>query len=168
MLTINLLYALPRTPLWDRLAAAGRLVDDPSRESNVAFAMPYGDVVAAWRRVVGEVYEPRRLHERFRWQTRTTFPNRLPVRGAVDLDLVRFGLELLARVAWKVGVRADYRRVFWEVARPLIAHGRIEEVVHLAVVTHHLIRFARECVGGGSEASFYADPSRGAAAAAGA
>src|SRR5579885_2281694 len=37
MLTINLLQALPRTPLWDRLAAAGRLIEEPARESNVAF-----------------------------------------------------------------------------------------------------------------------------------
>jgi radical SAM superfamily enzyme YgiQ (UPF0313 family) len=163
MLTINLLYALPRTPLWDRLAAAGRLVDDPARESNVAFAMPYDQVIATWRRVIAEVYEPRRLHERFRWQTHATFPNRLPVRGPVDLDLVRFGLGLLARVAWKVGMRADYRRVFWEVARPLAMQGRIEEVVHLALVAHHLIRFSRECMRGDGEASFYADPGRGAA-----
>ena len=35
MLTINLLQALPRTPLWDRMAAEGRLVEDSERESNV-------------------------------------------------------------------------------------------------------------------------------------
>ncbi|MHB8283753.1 MAG: B12-binding domain-containing radical SAM protein, partial [Caulobacteraceae bacterium] len=33
VLTINLLQALPRTKLWDRLAAEGRLVDDEGRES---------------------------------------------------------------------------------------------------------------------------------------
>ena len=37
MLTINLLQALPKTPLWDRLAKAGRLNDDPHLESNVQF-----------------------------------------------------------------------------------------------------------------------------------
>ena len=49
MLTMNLLQALPRTPLWDRLKREHRLIeDDDGRESNVAFRMPYdagaGDV----------------------------------------------------------------------------------------------------------------------------
>src|SRR6266487_523263 len=35
VLTINVLYALPKTPLWSRLEAAGRLVGDGGRESNV-------------------------------------------------------------------------------------------------------------------------------------
>jgi hypothetical protein len=78
---------------------------------------------------------------------------------------VRFGLGLLARVAWKVGVRADYRREFWDVARPLLARGALEEIVQLAVVTHHLIRFSRAALAGMEQASFYADPSRGSVAA---
>src|SRR6266850_11782 len=40
-LTINVLYALPKTPLWDRLAAAGRLTPEAGRESNVVFKLPY-------------------------------------------------------------------------------------------------------------------------------
>jgi biotin synthase-like enzyme len=41
MLTINLLHALPRTPLWRRLELEGRLVFNENRESNVEFLMPY-------------------------------------------------------------------------------------------------------------------------------
>src|SRR5262249_37196540 len=44
MLTINMLQALPKTPLWDRLARAGRIDEDPARESNVRFLRPYDDV----------------------------------------------------------------------------------------------------------------------------
>ena len=46
VLTINLLHALPKTPLWDRLARDGRIIDDPSLELNVRFLRPYDDVVA--------------------------------------------------------------------------------------------------------------------------
>ena len=46
MLTINLLQALPKTPLWDRLEKAGRLNDDPQRESNVEFG---GRTTRWWR-----------------------------------------------------------------------------------------------------------------------
>src|SRR2546429_120180 len=50
MLTINLLQALPKTPLWDRLKAAERIESDPSLESNVRFLRPYDEVVSMWRR----------------------------------------------------------------------------------------------------------------------
>ena len=46
LLTINLLQALPQTPLWDRLEREGRLVnDDDGRDSNVEFLLPYDQVV---------------------------------------------------------------------------------------------------------------------------
>ncbi len=45
MLTINILQALPKTPLWDRLAAEGRLDHDERRESNVIFRRPYASVI---------------------------------------------------------------------------------------------------------------------------
>src|ERR1700743_267386 len=50
MFTMNLLQALPKTPLWDRLARDGRLVEDDRRESNVRFLRPHDEVVAAWKR----------------------------------------------------------------------------------------------------------------------
>ena len=53
ILTINLLQALPRTPLWDRLKRDGRLIaDDTGLESNVQFLLPYDEVVAGWRRCI--------------------------------------------------------------------------------------------------------------------
>src|SRR6185503_18647117 len=50
MLTINILYALPKTPLWKRLEAEGRLLNDEGRESNVEFKLPYETVRDMWRR----------------------------------------------------------------------------------------------------------------------
>ena len=61
MLTINLLQALPKTPLWDRLKVAGRLSDDPTLESNVCFLRPYDDVVSMWRRCIAYANDPERL-----------------------------------------------------------------------------------------------------------
>ena len=59
MLTINLLQALPKTPLWDRLQRDGRLIaDDAGLESNVRFLRPYDEVVAMWRRSIGYAYDP--------------------------------------------------------------------------------------------------------------
>src|SRR5437870_7771619 len=49
LLTINLLQALPKTPLWYRLEPEGRLVNDEGRDSNVNFLLPYDEVVASGR-----------------------------------------------------------------------------------------------------------------------
>ncbi|MCZ2805419.1 B12-binding domain-containing radical SAM protein [Modestobacter sp. VKM Ac-2983] len=157
MLTINLLHALPRTALWDRLVAEGRLLDDPGdRESNVDFLRPYDEVVAGWRDVVLEVFTPDALYARFAHQLERTYPNRRPrpQRPVTRADLRR-GLSVLTRIGWHVGVRSDYRRAFWRMALPLLRQGRVEKVVHFATVTHHLVTFAREVAAGTADKCFY-------------
>jgi radical SAM superfamily enzyme YgiQ (UPF0313 family) len=155
MLTINLLEALPRTHLWDRLAAAGRLDEDPGRESNVVFLRPYAEVVDSWRRCIASAYEPAALFARFEHQIAVTYPHRLePPRKVTARDLVR-GLTILARVLWTCGVRAPYRRAFWDFARPRLKAMDIENLISVGVVAHHLISFAREAGEGRANASFY-------------
>ncbi|NGX93684.1 MAG: B12-binding domain-containing radical SAM protein, partial [Candidatus Afipia apatlaquensis] len=57
LLTINLLQALPKTPLWDRLKREGRLIEDSDRDSNVNFLLPYDHVVSTWRDCMGKAYK---------------------------------------------------------------------------------------------------------------
>lgn len=68
-----------------------------------------------------------------------------------------------------MGVRGDYRRLFWRTALSLLRRGRVEELVHLAAVSHHLVTFAREVAAGTAEKSFYSagspDPIRSTSAA---
>jgi radical SAM superfamily enzyme YgiQ (UPF0313 family) len=40
--TISVLQALPKTPLWERLAREGRLISDADQDSNVKFLRPRG------------------------------------------------------------------------------------------------------------------------------
>lgn len=162
LLTINILYALPNTPLYRRLHAEGRISEDRGRESNVVFREPYESVVAGWRRCIAEVYSPARLMERFAHQARHTYRNRLPLPRQVRLSGVVYGARVLGRVLWKVGCRSDYRGEFWKVAGPLLRAGRIEDLLSISVPGHHLISHARECIGGAAETCFYADPSRSA------
>ena len=159
MLTINILYALPKTPLWDRLSAEGRLVDDRGRESNVAFLLPYATVLSMWRRCIVEAYTPAALYARYAYNQRHTFPNRKkfpPNAARASGRNVVMGFAMLARILWRVGVRGDYRRTFWRMAGPALRAGEIEELIHVAVVSHHLIQFTRDCARGLGEASFYA------------
>src|SRR5947207_4497749 len=112
MLTINLLQALPKTPLWERLARDGRIADDPELESNVRFLRPYGEVVAAGRRCIAPAYAPARLFARFRHQVDTTYTDRLlpPVRGRLGLANLQQGAVLGFRILTRVGIKSDYRR----------------------------------------------------------
>jgi radical SAM superfamily enzyme YgiQ (UPF0313 family) len=158
MATINLLEALPQTPLWNRLVAEGRLDTDPARESNVVFRLPYDQVVGMWRRCMMEAYAPERIYSRFAYNTVHTYPNRIkPPASPARLTWANIGrgLGILARLLVKVGLFSDYRATFWRLAGPLLRAGRIEDVIHVGVVAHHLVTFARSAAEGRQNASFY-------------
>jgi hopanoid C-2 methylase len=158
MLTINLLYALPRTPLWRRLESDGRILDDPGRESNVDFLLPYEQVLGMWHRCIREAYEPEFLFERFAYQCEHTFPNRLPMPNGTaraSWSNLKMGLWVLANLVVRAGVFGSYRRTFWRFAGPLLKTGRIEPLLHAGLVSHHLIEFTQECLDGRESASFF-------------
>src|SRR6201996_2664877 len=79
LLTINLLQALPKTPLWDRLERENRLVHDEGRDSNVDFLLPYDDVVGSWKKCMELAYEPEKLFARYTYQCEYTYANRMKV-----------------------------------------------------------------------------------------
>jgi radical SAM superfamily enzyme YgiQ (UPF0313 family) len=155
MLTINLLQALPRTRLWDRLAAEGRIVDDERLESNVTFLQSYGQVVEGWRACVATTYDPEALFSRFEHQMEATYAHRLSPARKAGLPDIGHGLAVLARVIWTCGVLAPYRRTFWAFAWPKLKAFDIERVIAVGIVAHHLISFAREASEGRQNASFY-------------
>jgi radical SAM superfamily enzyme YgiQ (UPF0313 family) len=163
ILTINLLQALPKTPLWDRLKRDGRVIaDDTGLESNVRFLRPYDEVVAMWRRCIAYAYAPERLFKRFAHQVDATYANRLvgPVRGKLTLSNLRLASVLAFNVALRIGVFADYRRWFWKAVLPALGRGQIDGALSMGVVGHHMIRFSREALRGEQNASFYSAQSR--------
>ncbi len=157
MLTINILQALPKTPLWDRLAAAGRLDFDEGRESNVVFARPYGRVIELWREAIAAAYDPEALFARFAHNAVHTYPNRVepPAAGRATFDNIAEALHIVARLIAHDGARADYRRSFWRTVGPLLKSGRVEDALHIGLVAHHLIAFSRAALAGRQNASFY-------------
>jgi radical SAM superfamily enzyme YgiQ (UPF0313 family) len=162
MLTMNLLQALPKTPLWDRLARDGRISEDTTRESNVRFLRPYDEVVATWQRCVGRAYDPARLYARFIHQLDATYPNRLAVNGsgrATKSNLKR-GMTLLFNLLLRVGLLANYRRGFWRMAREALKRGQFESILSMGFVSYHLIEFSREVLRGEQNASYYSARAR--------
>ena len=163
ILTMNLLQALPKTPLWDRLQAAGRIVEDDELESNVRFLRPYDEVLASWRNCVAFAYTPERLFARFRHQVDATYANRLKTSGAGKLTRgnLKRGLTLLANTVWHLGILADYRREFWRSAIYAVKRGQLDSALGMAFVSHHLISFTREAMAGEQNAGFYSTRARG-------
>ncbi len=158
MLTINLLQALPQTPLWDRLAKANRLDEREDRESNVHFMMPYDDVLGMWRECMEKAYQPEVLFNRYRAQLQATWPHRIKRPNSpqrVNKVMILKGLTILRNVLWQVGVKGDYRLTFWKFALPLLLRGKIEALLNYCIPAHHLIMFAREACSGRGNASHY-------------
>jgi hopanoid C-2 methylase len=162
MLTMNLLQALPKTALWDRLARDGRLVEDGGRESNVRFLRPYDEVVATWRRCIEYAYDPERLYARFTHQIEATYANRLVTPGGARMTRsnLKRGATLLANLLIRVGLLADYRRPFWRMAWKAIKRGQIEALFGVGFIAYHLIEFSREALRGRQNASFYSARAR--------
>ena len=162
MLTMNLLQALPKTALWDRLAREDRLTDDASLESNVRFVRPYEDVVAAWRRCIEYAYDPRRLYSRFSHQIDATYVNRLaaPASGRLTKANLKRGATLFLNLFLRLGVLADYRAPFWRMAWKALRRGQVEALFGVGFVSYHLIEFSREALRGDQNASFYSARSR--------
>jgi hopanoid C-2 methylase len=158
ILAVNLLYALPKTALYDRLQREGRLVSVEGRDSNIQFLQPYETVVANWRRVVSTVYEPSTLYSRYAAQSVKTYPNRIkppdPLAHVSAVNLVR-AANILRRLTWRVGICSDYRDEFWRMFWTQLKQGNIETIFQVSMVAHHLITYARECTQGRMQSSNY-------------
>ena len=158
ILTVNLLYALPHTPLYARLERAGRIVPDEGRDSNIDFLEPYEVVLGRWRHVVSRLYEPARLLARYATQARRTYPNRRrpshPWRQLTWRNLKRAG-GILGRTVWRLGVRGDYRAEFWKMLWTQTRNGDVAATFRVAFVSYHLITYARECLRGMVPSSNY-------------
>jgi hopanoid C-2 methylase len=157
LMTVNLLYALPKTPLYERLSREGRILQDPEADLNISFLEPRETVVERWRHVIAQLYEPANVYERFLAQTRQTYVNRSREDAWRQLtwrNLRRAG-RILSRILWHVGLRANYRRQFWRMFWALIFRGELEAIFHITIVAHHLIAYTREALQGRGQASNY-------------
>jgi len=134
------------------------LIEDEDRESNVAFLMPYEQMLAIWRETMKIAFSPEAVYARYQHQLTHTFPNRIDVPASLKnmpRRMILRGLRVLWAVLWQCGVKADYRRLFWEVARDCLKNGRIDSMIRVGIMSHHLIMSARDAVAGRQRASHY-------------
>ena len=158
MLTFNLLQALPKTPLWDRLERENRLNHDESRDSNVEFLLPYDEVVASYRRCMSIAYAPEKVFARYEYLCDQVYTQRLKVPVSPEhrsWGSIKRGLVMLRKIFWKVGVLGTYKKVFWRFALGRLRRGDIEGLLQATLMSHHLITFARAASSGSQNMSNY-------------
>ncbi len=159
IMTVNILYALPNTALYDRLEKAGRLLPNAdSRDSNIEFLIPYEEVEARWKKVIGYVFDAKNLYARYHYNSVHTYPNRVKPKNPMAQATwpnIRRGIAILGRILWRIGLRSPYRAEFWKMAWTQIRQGNVENVFQIAMVAHHLITYARQCVRGEMQSSNY-------------
>ncbi|MCE0523384.1 MAG: B12-binding domain-containing radical SAM protein [Methylacidiphilales bacterium] len=159
IMTVNILYALPNTPLYTRLKKENRVLHDAeNRDSNIVFLQPYETVVKNWQRVIAHIFGPENLYARYAYNAIHTYPNRIkpknPLAQATWPNISR-ALNIFRRIVWRVGICSDYRRLFWKMAWHELKQGNVETVFQVAMVAHHLITYARECTQGKMQSSNY-------------
>ena len=161
LLAINIVYALPKTPMWRRLEKEGRLIPTAQvEESNVIFKLPAATVLAQWKRVITEAYTPENLYRRYRHNIEHTYGNRkkLPVKAHhLSPRMLRIGLYSMAAIFLKLGLKARYKTAFRKMAMELLASGRVDHLIYIASMGHHLLRYAEEVRDGDVLACFYTE-----------
>lgn len=161
IMTVNILYALPNTPLYERLHKVGRILPEEvaaERDSNIDFLVPYDEVVANWKRVIAHIYEPRRLYRRYAHNTQHCYIHRLRPRHPLrqlTWQRIKGAAKIFARIIWTCGIKGDYRPEFWKMAIAQVRRGNIEAIFQVAMVAHHLITYSRECLQDKLQASNY-------------
>ena len=130
LVMINILEALPGTDLWERLNQEGRLKaanpDFSEFTMNYIPKRPEADILAEWQRAIVHLYKPenylaRASHFILNMRPTRSFlaaPQRQPCfspgpKKEVDLRAFSRDLRGLARLIWRQGIKAPYRRQFW-------------------------------------------------------
>ena len=157
MLTINLLQALPKTPLWDRLR---RRIGSRTTRRSRATSASCGHTTRWWRCGGAASPMPTTRSACSRASTTrsiSTYVNRMipPARGKLNWSNLSGGLVLAFRVMLHIGVLSDYRKPFWRAARHAMRRGQIDAVLGMGFIAHHLIQFTREALRGEQNASYY-------------
>jgi hypothetical protein len=143
---VGLLNALPNTQLWRRLEAEGRLKHSTTGNNthtlgmNFEPAMPEGDLIDGYKRVLSELYSPPRYFQRCITLLRRLPPQTRSVRSASWIEIKALLLSLR-----KQGF-SSYGLQYWRylVSSILIRPGLFPDAVALAIKGYHLFAITGE------------------------
>jgi hypothetical protein len=140
---VGLLNALPKTRLFTRLSAEGRILQKTTGNNldavlNFASRIDRDMLLDGYRSLVKQLYAPKSYYRRistFLREYRPQGPRTRPTHG----DVAAFFKSL-----WVLGVRSRGRRAYWSfLMRSLLLHRRkFTEAMSLAILGHHFRRVA--------------------------
>jgi radical SAM superfamily enzyme YgiQ (UPF0313 family) len=148
---VGLLQAPPTTPLYDRMKAEGRLVEERQGTTNFSPPnfrprMPLPTLLRGLSELLAKLYEPSAYFERALrslevWKTK-------PSQTVPDTPMWQ-DLRVLASSMWTQGVRSDYRRAYWGFLATIVRRHRKDPVklgmaLGLLVAAHHFLIYARQ------------------------
>jgi radical SAM superfamily enzyme YgiQ (UPF0313 family) len=159
----NMLAALPKTPLWDRMEREGRLLPEGDENlgsllgclnTNVETRLPLHVVKQMLVDTMREAYSAEAVFARYEWNLEHVYGKfifgRPPSR---TLAHIRTMLPFAAGMLWNVlrlGFTADYRKLYWRYlwkAIKLRLRGKIPSVLDVLFrvlpTAHHLIAWNR-------------------------
>jgi radical SAM superfamily enzyme YgiQ (UPF0313 family) len=142
---VGLLGALPRTRLFERLKAEGRLLRESTGNNldavlNFVPRMDAAKLVAGYRQLVQQLYAPRGYYRRA-----LTFLASYEPRGP-RAPASRTEQWAFLRSLWVLGVRSSGRRAYWRfMLQVLLSHrSAFGEAMNLAITGHHFRRVAAQ------------------------
>ena len=157
---VGLLYALPNTQLSRRLRKEGRLYvdyalttadqgDQCTQGINFVPLRPQRDILADYRDVLAEVYDPPNFFDRVREVSRRV---KRPKFAALKVNwrIVAHDLWSLARIIWRMTVRRpELAKHFWSVFLETARRNpaALEAVVTNMVLYLHVYPFSRYVIG---------------------
>ena len=148
---VGMLQAPPTTPLYDRMKAEGRFIEDSETTSNFSApnfrtVMPLPTLLNGLSGLLADLYEPgayfrRALRSLEVWKTQ-------PSQTVPDTP-VAHDLRLMASSMWTQGVRSGYRRAYWGFLGTIVRRYRNNPVklgrgLSLLVSAHHFLIYARQ------------------------
>jgi hypothetical protein len=148
---VGMLQAPPTTPLFDRMKAEGRLIEDSESISNFSApnfrtVMPLPMLLHGLSGLLADLYEPgayfrRALRSLEVWKTRAS--------QTVPDTPVSHDLRLMVSSMWTQGVRGGYRLAYWSFLGTIVRRYRNNPVklgrgLSLLVSAHHFLIYARQ------------------------
>jgi radical SAM superfamily enzyme YgiQ (UPF0313 family) len=158
----NMLAALPKTPLWDRMEKEGRLTDHDEKldellgclNTNVQTKLPLHLTKQMLVDTMRDAYSPEKVFARYEWNLEHVYGKfifgRPPSKTWAHLKyMAPFALGMMWNVI-KLGFTADYKKYYWRYlwkALKLRLRGKIPSILDVMFrvlpTAHHLILWER-------------------------
>ncbi|MSP98169.1 MAG: DUF4070 domain-containing protein [Betaproteobacteria bacterium] len=147
----GMLQAPPTTPLFERMQAEGRLIEDSEAISNFSApnfrtVMPLPTLLHGLSRLLADLYEPTAYFQRALRSLEVW--NTTPGQQPTDTPLA-YDLRLLAASIWTQGVKSSYRRAYWNFFGTLIRRYRDNPAkmwmgFSMLLSAHHFLIYSRQ------------------------